>query len=500
MQPAPRGPIALPARAPGAFARGTLGRRLVIRVVALVAGVAVALGVITTLATQQLLLRTLDDQLRNVAGLLRPGPGSLKLEPGGQPQGTLYVLVSADGSIADAKILNGRRLLPAAPDTANAAAALPADRAPRSVVLPQVGSYRLISLDLSLPDGQYTLLAGVPAAAVDYTLTQIIIVEAILAIMATVGAALIARPLIARSLRPLNRVAAVAQQVSALRLDRGEVAVGVRVPDADADPVSEVGRVGRALNHLLANVDGALAARHASETRVRRFVADASHELRNPLAAIRGYAELTRRDRDQLVPDTAYALDRIESEAGRMSVLVEDLLLLARLDDRPELDLRLTDLSELVINAVSDARAAGPDHRWELDLPPEPVEAMIDQHRVHQVLVNLLANARTHTPAGSTVRTRLAPAPGQVVITVRDNGPGIPADIRDHVFERFTRAEVSRARTAGAAKGGSTGLGLAIVAAVVEAHNGSVSVSSEPGHTEFTVTLPTQPGPPSTVT
>ena len=190
-------------------------------------------------------------------------------------------------------------------------------------------------------------------------------------------------------------------------------AVGVRVPAADADPVSEVGRVGQALNHLLANVDAALTARQASETKVRRFVADASHELRNPLAAIRGYAELTRRDRDRLVPDTAHALDRIESEASRMSVLVEDLLLLARLDDRPELDLHPTDLSELVINAVSDARVAGPDHQWELDLPPEPVAARVDQHRVHQVLVNLLANARTHTPPGTLVaRPRLAAAPG----------------------------------------------------------------------------------------
>lgn len=487
---APPSPIAVPGRVPGALARGTLGRRLVLRVVALVAGVAVALGLITTLATQQLLLRTLDDQLRNVASLLRPGPGSLLLEPGGQPNGTLYVLVRSDGSIADASILSGRKLRPLPDMTATAVANLTDDRQPHSATLPQVGSYRIISVDMSLPSGQYILLAGVPAGAVDYTLAQMIIVEAILAILATGGAFLIARPLITRSLRPLNRVAGVAQQVSGLRLDRGYVAVGVRVPEADANPVSEVGRVGQALNHLLANVDAALAARQASETKVRRFVADASHELRNPLAAIRGYAELTRRDRDQLVPDTAYALDRIESEAGRMSVLVEDLLLLARLDDRPELDLRPADLTELVINAVSDARAAGPNHRWELDLPPEPVQAVVDHHRVHQVLVNLLANARTHTPAGTKVLTRLSIMADQAVLSVQDSGPGIPPDIRDHVFERFTRAEVSRARTAGAAKGGSTGLGLAIVAAVVEAHHGSVAVASEPGRTEFTVRLP----------
>ncbi len=472
---------------------GTLGRRLVLRVVALVAGVAIALAVVTAAAVQQLLLQTLDGQLKDVAGLLRPGPESLILSPGGQPDGTFYVLLRDDGSFADGKLLTGRKPHPVPDAAADALTKIAADRQPRSVSLPGLGNYRIIGQEISLlPNGNFTLVTGVPATAVDRTLTQLIIVEAILAILATAGAGLIARPLITRSLRPLNRVAAVAQQVSALRLDRGEVAVGVRVPAADADPVSEVGRVGQALNHLLANVDAALTARQASETKVRRFVADASHELRNPLAAIRGYAELTRRDRAQLVPDTAHALDRIESEASRMSVLVEDLLLLARLDDRPELDLHPTDLSELVINAVSDARVAGPDHQWELELPPEPVEARVDQHRVHQVLVNLLANARTHTPAGTTVRTRLAAAPGQVMITVHDNGPGIPPDIRDHVFERFTRAEVSRARTAGAAKGGSTGLGLAIVAAVVDAHDGSVSVSSAPGGTEFTVTLPTR--------
>lgn len=481
---------------PSSFAHGTLGRRLVLRVVALVAGVAIALALITALATRQLLLQTLDDQLKSVAGMLRPGPSSLILEPGGQPDGTFYVLLNDDGTFADGKVLTGRKAQPVADAAADALTNAAADRQPRTVKLPGLGSYRVIGQEITLlPSGQFTLVTGIPTAAADRTLAQLIIVEAILVTLATVGAGLIARPLITRSLRPLNRVAAVAQQVSALRLDRGEVAVGVRVPEADANPVSEVGRVGQALNHLLANVDAALTARQASETKVRRFVADASHELRNPLAAIRGYAELTRRDRDHLVPDTAYALDRIESEAGRMSVLVEDLLLLARLDDRPELDLRLTDLSELVINAVSDARAAGPEHRWELDLPPEPVQAMVDHHRVHQVLVNLLANARTHTPPGTTVRTSLTPGPEQVMITVHDNGPGIPADIRDHVFERFTRAEVSRARTAGAAQGGSTGLGLAIVAAVVDAHHGSVAVSSEPGHTEFTISLPTASAP-----
>ena len=153
----------------------------------------------------------------------------------------------------------------------------------------------------------------------------------------------------------------------------------MRVPPEDADPTSEVGRVGQAFNHMLNNVEDALAARQASETKVRQFVADASHELRNPLAAIRGYAELTRRERSSMSENAAFAMSRVESEAERMSHLVEDLLLLARLDSGPNLDVRPVDLTEVVINALSDARAAGPDHVWQLDLPPEPVVALGDR-------------------------------------------------------------------------------------------------------------------------
>ena len=229
-----------------------------------------------------------------------------------------------------------------------------------------------------------------------------------LSVLAIGAAALIGRSLVERSLRPLNRVAATAQQVSQLPLDRGEVALAVRVPPADTHPDSEVGRVGLALNHMLNNVEEALAARQASETKVRQFVADASHELRNPLAAIRGYAELTQRSGEAIPPDAAYAMSRVESEADRMSRLVEDLLLLARLDAGPELDIQPTDLNALLIDAVSDGRAAGPDHSWSLSLPDELVTVPADQYRLHQVVANLLANARTHTPAGTRVETALS--------------------------------------------------------------------------------------------
>jgi two-component system OmpR family sensor kinase len=271
------------------------------------------------------------------------------------------------------------------------------------------------------------------------------------------------------------------------------VALAVRVPPEDTNPASEVGRVGQAINHMLANVEDALTARQASESKVRQFVADASHELRNPLAAIRGYAELTRRSGEDLPPDASYAIGRVEAEAERMSRLVEDLLLLARLDSGPAIEIAPADLTEIALNAVSDARAAGPDHTWTLSLPDEPIEALGDRHRLHQVVANLLANARTHTPAGTRVETGLAVIDGQAVLTVTDNGPGIAPEIAGSVFERFTRADTSRVRVAGSETGTSTGLGLAIVAAVVEAHQGRVSVASRPGRTQFSVVLPLAP-------
>jgi two-component system OmpR family sensor kinase len=237
---------------------------------------------------------------------------------------------------------------------------------------------------------------------------------------------------------------------------------------------------------LLGHVDQALKARHDSETRVRQFVADASHELRTPLAAIRGYAELTRRTTAELPPEVTHAMGRVESEAVRMTSLVEDLLLLARLDAGRPLESKDVDLSRLVLDVVGDARIAGPDHSWKLALPQDPVVVPGDVQRLHQVIGNLLSNARAHTPPGTTVTTGLSVHNGQVDLTVTDDGPGVPEGLE--VFERFARGDSSRSRAAG-----STGLGLSIVSAVVGAHDGDVSVTSEPGHTTFTVSLKTSP-------
>ncbi|HEY2202416.1 MAG TPA: ATP-binding protein, partial [Solirubrobacteraceae bacterium] len=302
------------------------------------------------------------------------------------------------------------------------------------------------------------------------------------------------------SLRPLRRVAATATRVTELPLASGEVSLQERVPDAD--PRTEVGQVGAAFNRMLGHVESALARRQASETRLRTFAADASHELRTPLAAIRGYAELARRHRGPVPDEIAHALSRVEAESARMSELVDELLLLARLDAGRPLAREPVDLTRLVIDVASDARVAASDHRWQLELPEEPVVVRGDDLRLHQVLANLLSNAARHTPGGTVVtvslgRRELARADGSsggAVISVTDNGPGIPAELQPTVFERFVRGDTSRSRAAG-----SSGLGLAIVHAVTVAHGGIANVVSRPGETRFTIELPIleDDGPPA---
>ncbi len=344
-----------------------------------------------------------------------------------------------------------------------------------------IGSY----LVEARPVAGGVVVVGVSTAPVEELLAKLL---ALVAGGTVVGLVLVGAGgavLIRRSLAPLDRVAATARQVSGMELDTGDVALAVRVPARDVDERTEVGQVGLALNTMLDNVESALTARQESEMRVRQFVADASHELRTPLASIRGYAELTRRETEPVPSTVSHAIGRVESEALRMQELVEDLLLLARLDAGRPLDREPVDLSLLAMNAVSDAHAASPDHAWELNLPDEPVEVTGDRARLHQILANLLANARTHTPAGTRVVTSLRPEGPLVRISVSDDGPGIPEVLQSTVFERFTRGEESRSR-----EKGSTGLGLSIVAAVGQAHGGRVEVDSRPGDTTFSVLLP----------
>jgi two-component system OmpR family sensor kinase len=460
------------------------------------AAVCVTVGVTTAVVVRNNLLDQTDKRLDSARERIvnepvddgaRYGPG----RGGGPPSflgaqglgpGTLGASI-VGGQVDTAGLLPARRG-PAAAISARAyptLESLPVDGDPHSRDLPGLGAYRLLAT--ARPNGEI-IITGLPLDGVNQTLTWLVLVEVAVSLIALLGAGLGGSALIRVTLRPLNRVAATAGRVAELPLHAGDVALAERVPAVYTDPRTEVGRVGAALNRLLGHVDGALAARQASETRLRQFVADASHELRTPLAAIRGYAELGRRED----VDANGVLERVESQAKRMTALVEDLLLLARIDAGRPLERGPVDLSALVVESVGDAHVAGPDHRWRLDLPDEPVVVAGDNARLHQVLANLLANARTHTPPGTEVTVGLSVA-GR--LTVTDDGPGIPNDLQPHIFQRFARGDSSRSRTAG-----STGLGLSIVDAVVTAHGGTVTVRSAPGCTTFTVTLPLFTGEP----
>jgi len=309
------------------------------------------------------------------------------------------------------------------------------------------------------------------------------------ALLAGLGTVLVVR----WALRPLRRVAATAARAAKMPLADDDHRITARVRQADSDPDNEVGIVGETLNRLLANVDSAFAARAASDRRMRRFLTDASHELRTPLAAIQGYAQLTRQESAALPPTTEYALARIESESRRMTALVGDMLLLSRLDERQGLEIRRMDLTSLVVDAVNDAAVSSPDHRWLADLPDEPIWVMGDHARLHQVLSNLLANARLHNPPGITVTTALRMVTDdsvpKVELTVTDDGPGIDAKLVPELFGRFVRGNKARAD-----QPESTGLGLSIVASITEAHGGTVSARSGDGSTVFRVLLPPAEG------
>ncbi|MEU5956073.1 HAMP domain-containing sensor histidine kinase [Streptomyces sp. NPDC047525] len=497
----------------------SLRTRLVVSAVALIAVVCAVIGTVTTIALRSHLYDQLDGSLGTVAmrasgPLPKPGadehgaPSVDQGDPlrfvskGPQEVGTIGAVVEDDGSVGQALVSNEPDSGSFEPrtdqlDAAQSAAlgSVPRDGQEHNVEIPVLGDYRVKYA--TGPNGDF--LVGIPTTKVQNTLETLIIVEVSVTAAGLVAASLAGAAMVGVALRPLRRVATTATRVSELPLHSGEVTLYERVPDTE--PNTEVGQVGAALNRMLDHVHSALHARQESETRVRQFVADASHELRTPLASIRGYAELTRRGRESTGPDTRHALGRIESEAQRMTGLVEDLLLLARLDEgrdggrpggggpgaRLPLSYQSTDLSPLVVDTVSDARAAGPEHVWSLELPDEPALVLADAARLQQVVVNLLANARTHTPPGTKVTARVRRAGPGVCLEVEDDGPGIAPALLPHVFERFARGDASRSRNAG-----STGLGLALVQAIVAAHGGGVTVESVPGRTVFTVTLPTE--------
>ena len=487
----------------------SLRRMIVLTVVAVVFVLAGTIGCLSTWALEASLMDRADIRVqaasqrgntrrhsesteKNVAQQLLQTYGSdssdynppAGLDAPGQAAGTLALLRNRQGVVASAYINNEGKYTYLTRDQINTLmAALNSGKTkPFTVYVEGLGTYRvLVTRDSVSSDA---VLTGVSLADDEALIGRQMIIEVLLVGSGVVLAAVVCFGLVSRFLQPLRRVAATARQVATQPMDSGEVQIERRVSLDDLCSSTEVGEVGTALNTLLDHVNDALEVRQRSETQVRQFVADASHELRTPLAAIRGYTELVRsgREGDQLSEISQQAMDRIASESLRMSELVNDLLLLARLDAGRELEDELVDLAPVLIESVADAQIAGPDHTFELDLSAvfgadEDLDEQLplvrgDEQRLRQVLANLLANARLHTPAGTHVWVKLLQEDGRYRIVVADNGPGISPQLRGKLFERFTRADASRNR-----QGGSTGLGLAICAAIAQAHGGSVQLA-----------------------
>jgi two-component system OmpR family sensor kinase len=478
----------------------TMRMRLTAGLVLLVLAACIVVGIVTSLSLHGFLLTRLDQQLNGAGGRFASsidgndqagsggagssGAGGSPSSIPGQAVGTLGVQLS-NGKITQGQLVqndgSSKAITFSAADAATLAT-VPATRSPRTVHLSALGDYRVEAMTAPGTSGQLQL-SGLPLSTVNDTVDRLLLIEAAVFAAVLLASGLAATAVVRLTLRPLRQLTSTALHVSELPLSSGTVALPAR--ESITEPGTEVGQVGAAFNHMLEHVETALTARHETEDRLRRFVADASHELRTPVATIRSYSELAQRGPETLPPQVDRALGRIESEAIRMGVLVDDLLLLARLDAGRPLDRDPVELTLLAIDSVNDARAAAPDHQWRLDLDDEPIDTVGDGHRLRQVLANLLANAGMHTPPGTTVTLHLRRRADRLEIVVSDDGPGIPAELQPRLFERFARAEISRTRSAG-----GTGLGLAIAHGIVHAHGGSLTVLSEAGDTRFTIVLP----------
>ncbi|MGU3645606.1 sensor histidine kinase [Microbacterium sp. C23T] len=485
----------LPRRAPW-----TLQRKLIVTVVGITSFILVLVAVATSAILGQVLEQQLDAEVKaerqSVEYLRGPVAGGLTAEQilEQQPRQSGYFLAVEslpDAPTAAVVDANGDIVALTDEQIAEISKSIQNQRGQFVATIDELGTYRIEGVSF----GGTTIIVGLSRAGITETLTRMLITIGLLTAGGLLLLAVATSWTIRRGLAPLRAVADTAARVSVLQLDQGEVSIAERVPVRESDPRTEVGRVGAALNTLLDHVDESLTARQRNEERMRSFVADASHELRTPLASIRGYSELSltalSRGQSTALETTEASLERIQAQSLRMTSLVEDLLLLARLDEGQELVYGTVDLTRLAIDAVGDVTPTGPDHEWVLEVGDEPVLIAGDTGRLHQVAANLLANARTHTPAGTTVTVSVSRNGKDAILRVHDDGPGIDPSLKDELFERFSRADRSRARQTG-----GTGLGLSIARAIVDAHGGSIRVASKPGDTTFEVRLPARPADP----
>jgi two-component system OmpR family sensor kinase len=464
----------------------SLRTRLLLAILAVVAAGMVVAGVATYLSLRSFLLERVDQQLREarvpvamtlaggVAGGLPFGsPGDRP--PPNLPPGTFGQVRDSGGSVLNTVSFTYRTAQPAPvlPDPLPAAAGRVSIFSAGSTAGATQAGFRVLVQDI--PSVQRVLVVAIPLSETRQTLTRLVGVEVVVLVGVLAALAVAAWFIIKRDLRPLETMAVTADAIAAGDLTR-------RVQPAESR--TEVGRLGLSLNTMLGRIETAFAERAATEEKLRRFLADASHELRTPLTSIRGYSEVFERAKDD-PEDLELAMRRIEEESRRMGIMVEELLVLARLGEGREPERAPVDLARLVDDAVSDARAAAPARDITLQCA-NAADVLGDDHQLRQVVANLLGNALGHTPVEAQIRVRLTAGDGLATLVVADDGPGLEADVAAKVFEPFYRADESRARVTGGA-----GLGLAIVAAIVEAHGGEVRLDTAPGAGAiFTVALP----------
>jgi two-component system OmpR family sensor kinase len=464
----------------------SLRARLTITAVVLVAVGLLAANLATYRFLSSFLLHRIDEQLVQArpfaARALLPGEGFFGEGPAELvlPPGTYAELRDRSGDAVRSTFFGFQQLPP--PELSPGLTDPELPHRARVVTVDSGGPdpLRYRALATPLPGAAGTLIVAIPLFEVDQTLKRLVVGEVVVSLVVLGVVAALALWLVRVGLRPLTGIGETAGAIAAGDLSR-------RVDPANER--TEVGRLGLALNAMLAQIEAAFEERRASEERLQRFIADASHELRTPLTSIRGYAELFHRGARSRPKDLAKTMERIEAESARMGVLVDDLLLLARLDQGRPLLREEVDLTGVVTEAIESARAIEPDRPIELEAAG-PARVIGDEARLRQVMDNLLDNVRVHTPAATPVRVAVASSPDHVAISVTDEGPGLSPDVAGRVFERFYRGDPARSRETG-----GVGLGLSIVSAIVEAHGGSVSVgaSAEGPGVRFEVRLPALP-------
>jgi two-component system, OmpR family, sensor kinase len=462
----------------------TLRVRLLLGLVFLAAIGLVFVGAVTYRETRADLISRVNRQLRTTAStpsLFFPGfeqSDTEQISNALLPTGTwAWVRDSGSGQILGTKpgILRGRE--PVLPTKMTVGSIFTVDSPHYRIIVAQPSTYLYNTHSINgYVQVEASLIVGIPLEDVDHTLHHLFIVELVVVLTVLLAMAILAWWVVKLGLKPLGAMEQTADAIAA-----GDLSQRVEI----VDPNTEVGRLGIAMNEMMQQIETAFAARAASEARLRRFVGDASHELRTPLTSIRGYAELFRRGAADRPEDLAKAMRRIEEEANRMGVLVDDMLLLARLDQGRPLERQPVDLTRIARDAVDDFRAVSPERPVDF-APAGSVLVPGDEARLRQVLGNLMQNARRHTPPETPVHVRVYSGATEAVIEVADEGPGMEPEDASRVFERFWRSDPSRTRASGGA-----GLGLAIVAAIADAHGGRAEVQTSPGQgATFRVRLP----------